>query len=317
MADSRQNTSAGSRLRILIRFLGMTGLLVAIGAGGFLAVSPGGIPKTLDGLLATTEGTVFLVAAAVVAVWIVWELFSALFLSSGRKTAAGTASLVQIVAAIVAVVGFNIFAFSNSRKFDCTRDARFTLPANVVDELKKLDSQSPTTVVLLQLHKTAGSLSDKPDSLDFAAERKVIEKVQDLIEQFRALGPQFTIIALDTEDEKYAQKLDELTKGKPELRTAIESAPENSILFSDDNRKVRRLGFNEFYRVDKTASFGPIKDNRIWGNSTQNNYVSESKPPPPSIQNLVLLPQGREAFARRAGPAGLRRRSGNPDPGRL
>ena len=142
----------------------------------------------------------------------------------------------------MALVGFNVFSFSHWRKFDLTRDARFTLPPAVVDELKKLDSQSPTTVVLLQLHKTAGSLSDKPDSLDFAAERKVVEKVQDLIDQFREFGPRFTIVALDTEDEKYTQKVDALTKNRPELRAAIESAPENSILFADDNKKVRRLG---------------------------------------------------------------------------
>ncbi len=234
----------------------MTGLLTAVGSGGLLTVSPGGIPRTIDGLLATTEGTVFLISAAVVIAWLIIELLSAIFLSTGRKTAAGTASLIQIAAAVVALVGFNYFSFHHSRTYDLTRDARFTLPLSVVDELKKLDSQSPTTVVLLQLHKTAGSLSDKPDSLDFAAERKVVEKVQDLIEQFRAFGPRFQIVTLDTEDEKYSQKLDDLTKDKPELRAAIESAPENSILFSDENKKVRRLGFNEFYRVDKTASMG-------------------------------------------------------------
>lgn len=228
----------------------------------------------------------FLGAAGTVVLWVVVELLAALFSSTGRKTAAGTAVTVQLASALIALVGFNVFSFSNSRTFDLTRDARFTLPANVVSELKQLDAKSPTTVVLLQLHKTAGSLSDKPDALDFAAERKVVEKVQDLIEQFRAFGPQFKIVTLDSEDEKYTQKLDDLTKGKAELRTAIESAPENSILFSDDTGKVRRLGFNEFYRVDKSASVKEVEVN------------SQKRK---EIQNLVLLPQGREAFARRAG----------------
>jgi hypothetical protein len=294
MADIRQTTTAGTRMRMLLRFLGMTGVLAVVAAGGYLAVSPEGMPKTFDGFMGTIEGKVFLISAAVVAAWLVIELFSSLFSSSGNRTATSTVSMIQVLAATVALVGFNVFSFSHWRKFDLTRDARFTLPPAVVDELKKLDSQSPTTVVLLQLHKTAGSLSDKPDSLDFAAERKVVEKVQDLIDQFREFGPRFTIVALDTEDEKYTQKVDALTKNKPELRAAIESAPENSILFADDNKKVRRLGFNEFYRVDKTAS---KSSDVIQSFDDKTGFIIKRG----EIKNLVLLPQGREAFARRAG----------------
>lgn len=274
-------------MRMLLRFLGMTAVLAVVAAGGYLAVSPEGMPKTFDGFMGTIEGKVFLISAAVVAAWLLIEVLSSLFSSSGNRTATSTVSMIQVVAATVALVGFNVFSFSHWRKYDLTRDARFTLPPAVVDELRKLDSQSPTTVVLLQLHKTAGSLSDKPDALDFAAERKVVEKVQDLIDQFREFGPRFTIVALDTEDEKYTQKVDALTKNRPELRAAIESAPENSIFFADDNKKVRRLGFNEFYRVDKSASQKEIE-----------TAMGQKRK---EIQNLVLLPQGREAFARRAG----------------
>src|SRR5262249_4799096 len=142
-------------------------------------------------------------------------------------------------------------------------------------------------------------LSETVDAYETAAEDKVVEKVNDLVEQFRELGPQFEVVVLDVkekadydrEKEKaaegdqdeplvtpvneyrekrkgYYEKLAELPE---ELRKAVEAAPENSIFFHAGGR-VQRLSFNDLYRLDKKASR--------------------------RSRNLVLKDQGVEPFAR-------------------
>ncbi|HEV3438431.1 MAG TPA: hypothetical protein VG122_13800, partial [Gemmata sp.] len=132
------------------------------------------------------------------------------------------------------------------------------------------------TIVVLQMHKTFGTLTDKRDSYTSEAERVVTEKVKDLVDLFREFGPQFNVVVFDTEAFGYDRAMDNLTKDAPELRTAIDTAPENSILFHA-NKRVQRLSFNEFLQLDKTAS----------------------KEAEGGRGNLVLLPQGEETFARR------------------
>jgi hypothetical protein len=178
----------------------------------------------------------------------------------------------------------NLFSFSHYRKFDTTRSGQFTLPASVKEELKTLSPDRPTTVVVLQMNKTFGG-PDLPEAIDKAAEKKVVEKIQDLVGQFRELGPQFKVVVLETQDERYAEKLSALTAGKPELQAAIESAPENSIFFSDEGKSVRRLGFDEFYRLDRKASQKTVDVDGVKRTITN---------------NLVLIPQGLETFAKRA-----------------
>ena len=95
----------------------------------------------------------------------------------------------------------------------------------------------------------------KPDARDYAAERKVVEKVHDLVDQFRELGPQFRVVVLDVEEEGFDNKLAHETENEPELRAAIDSATENSIFFhAKGTNRVQRLSFNEFYQLEKTAS---------------------------------------------------------------
>ena len=55
---------------------------------------------------------VFGIAAVTLVAWIVIELLSAIFFSSGRKTAAGTTSLIQITAAVIALVGSKLSKLS-------------------------------------------------------------------------------------------------------------------------------------------------------------------------------------------------------------
>jgi hypothetical protein len=196
---------------------------------------------------------------------------------AGRRNAVATNAVIQTALAVVLLVGVNVYSFQHHRRYDWTRDRQFTLPASVTDELRQLRGQ--TEIVVYQRHKTFGQLSEKPDAYDYAAERKVVEKVQDLVDQFRAFGPQFRVQVLDVEEQGYDQKLDRLTKDAPALRAAIDAAPDNSIFFyarrDGGGASVQRLSFNDFYQLDKTAS-----QSADGGRG-----------------NLVLLPQGVEPFA--------------------
>ena len=82
---------------------------------------------------------------------------------------------------------------------------------------------------------------------------KVTEKIEDLRGPVPRIRPRFNVVVLDTEAFGYRQQLNDLTKDSAELRDAIKSAPENSILFHA-NKRVQRLAFNEFLQLDKTAS---------------------------------------------------------------
>lgn len=294
MADTRQRTTLGNWFRLIVRFVGLTGALaVAVGTLLIGVALPGVDLSTLDGwqafpeqLRAASEGrhgnwaqvAAWLLAGGVLAVAlaVLVELLSLLILGLGRRTAAGTVATASIIAAIALLGMVNYYSFTHHRRFDCTRDQRFTLPAELARELSQLRGNAPTTIVVLQMHNMFGNLSAKRDSFTSAAERLVTEKVQDLVDLFRTFGPQFRVVVLDTEAFGYQSELDELTKNAPELRAAIEAANENSIFFHA-NKRVQRLTFNEFMQLDKTAS-------RTFDNGQG---------------NLVLLPQGIDRFAQR------------------
>ena len=179
----------------------------------------------------------------------------------------------------IAVVGPRLrerYSFTHHARCDFTQDKQFTLAPELAARLRTLRSDNPTTIVVLQKHRIFGSLSDDRDAYTKAAEEKVTEKVRDLVDLFRELGPRFNVVVLDTEAFGFRKELAELTKGAPELGEAIKAAPENSIFFHA-NKRVQRLSFNEFLQLDKTAS----------------EEANGSR------ANLVLLPQGTENFARR------------------
>jgi hypothetical protein len=226
-------------------------------------------------------GAIFLLSAVILALSSVRTLM-------GRRHAAATNSALQAALALVLLIAVNVFSFNHYKRFDLTRNRQFTLPASVTDDLRKLRGQ--TDIVVYQRHKTFGQLSEKPDAYDYAAERKVVEKVQDLVEQFREFGPQFRVQVLDVEEDGYEQKLERLSKEAPALRAALDTAPDNSIFFHavreigkkpdgtpDRRESVQRLSFNDFYQLDKSASL-----------------AAEA-----GLGNLVLLPQGVEPFARK------------------
>ncbi|QEL13580.1 hypothetical protein [Limnoglobus roseus] len=309
MADARQRTTFGNVFRFTIRGLGLTGLLAAAVGGVLLATELPAVGWPTDGETfdkvkvagtalwnnyyaafhsnfggnAKVASWVLGVGVIAVALWLLVELVSALTLVTGRRTAVGANGYLQTGLAVALVVLVNVWSFSHYRRYDCTKDHQFTLPQDVRDELKQVTR--PTDVIVLKMRKpdaANAANSSIDDSLVSAADRKVTEKVRDLVDLFREIGPQFKVTVLDTTDEGYLDQLDSATKASPTLRTAIETAPENSIFFHADG-KVQRLSFAEFYLLDKTASQEQVE--RPGGTTQAKN------------KNLVLIPQGIRPFA--------------------
>lgn len=302
MADARQRTTFGNMFRFAIRALGLTGLLAAAIGGVLLATELpglGAVDSVGDGAraawnhfqTASTGGHgdaakyaswILGLGAAAVLLWGAVELLGALTLVTGRRTAVGANGYLQTGLAVALVLVVNFWSFSHHKRYDCTRDKLFTLPRDVRDELKQITR--PTDVIVLKQRKADTATSSTDDSLVSAADRKVTEKVRDLVDLFREIGPQFRVTVLDTTDESYLDQLDAAAKDSPNLRAALESAPENSIFFHADG-KVQRLSFAEFYLLDKTASQEIVQ--RVDGTTQAKN------------KNLVLIPQGIRPFADR------------------
>lgn len=256
-----------SRCHFFLRFLGLTGLVV--GCVGLVMAQQDNLLATWDGARATAwvalEGkpaavSTYLVlggaAAALLALLV--ELLVLMRFTAGRRSVFGLNATLQMALAATLLIGVNWYSFRHYQRHDWTRDRQFTLPAPVKEQLEKLDRDVPTTIVVYQRHKTLGALSDKPDRYDYAAERKVVERVKDLVEQLREAGPRFNVQVLDVEEEKFDDKLAALTAETPELRKAIDATPENSLFFyaksGQSPGRVQRLGFNDFYLLDKSAS---------------------------------------------------------------
>jgi hypothetical protein len=301
------NNSRGSfwsQLHFLLRLLGLTGLLATV-VGLVLAHAAGLLPPwgdtyTWDAVRDYAQKVyepgraifkdalngfpdpdrmklvaVFLVAigAPFALLALLVEALGGLRFAAARRGAFGTNAAIQVALAVALLIGVNYYAQreGNYRRFDLTHGHLFTLDEGLQKQLRELKGE--TTIVVYQRQKMAGFLTDKPDSYDDAAERKVTEKVEDLVEQFRALGPRFKVVVLDTRDVNFASQLAALPE---EVRAAVEKAPENSIFFAADG-KVQRLAFNDFYALDKAES-----------------HKAEG-----GRGNLVLRKQGVEPFARR------------------
>jgi hypothetical protein len=211
-----------SRLHFLLRFLGLTGFLVACvglvlaGLGGLLA----SWEAARDAVRAAFGGSAALgtwlvlggTAAALLALLVEALVFARI--AAGRRSAFGFNALFQVALAAVLFVGLNFWSFDHFLKFDWTRSGQFTLPEPIRRNLERLDPNSKTLVVVYQQHKLFGNLRDKPpDDYDNAAERVVEEKVKDLVDQFRDFGPQFQVETLDVtrhgEDDKRQRLIQE------------------------------------------------------------------------------------------------------------
>lgn len=193
--------------------------------------------------------------------------------AAGRRSTHWTMTTAQVALAGAALAAFNIAAFRHPIRWDLTSARTFTLPAELVSELQGLEPG--TTVVVYQMHRVFPGVAEKPDRFDLAAERKILEKVRDLVDLVReSSGQRLRVVELDVESENHERRLRELARDNPALGQAIDQAPESSIFFharrgGTGRELVQRLGFNEFLRLDKVAS--------------------EER------ENLVLLPQGLPA----------------------
>ncbi len=273
-----------SRLHFLLRLLGLTGLLAAV-CGAVLAGIWGLIPTwdagrgteqnlrtvwesvrataeaNVRGVIEQQPGDLFervivglvLVGGALALLALLVELIGALFLVAGRRSAFGGNALVQVALAVALVIGVNVLAQlpGNYRRFDLTREHQFSQLDNKVQaDLRKL--QGETTIVVYQMHQPLGFLpaGEKRDRYESAAERKVIEKVDDLVEQFREFGGRFKVVVLDSQEEDFDAQRNALPE---ELRRAIDQAPEDSIFFAAGG-KVQRMSFNQFYALDRVSS---------------------------------------------------------------
>jgi hypothetical protein len=284
--DPRRPGLLWSRLHFVLRVLGLTGALAACAALILLA------PADANALWSAAQqagadsftgvvATVTLAGAALAALALLVELLAVMRVVAGRRSAFAFNAAVQGLLAVALFVGLNYWSMGHSLRFDWTRGQHFTLPDDLRQSLAALDRDGATNVVVYLRHKTFGSLSDKPDRFDYAAERKVVEKVKDLVALLREVGPQLRVQVLDVEEEGYDEKLKGLTKDAPALRQAIDAAPENSIFIAGSlpaaggkppAEYVQQMSFNELYQLDKVASHA---DNGGRG-------------------NLVLLGQGEE-----------------------
>lgn len=251
---------AFSRWHFLFRFLGLTGLAVGVVGGVLIALD-----MREEGLGLVAGGGFFALLALLI------EFVRMVRRVAGRREAFAVNAALQAALAFVLVGGINIFSFFHHQRWDLTRGQRFTLPEELRDQLAHLRSDEPTTIVVHLRHVAFGS--DKPDNYDSAAERKVVEKVKDLVRQFQELGPKFQVVVLDVQEEGYGDRLEAVTQDVPALREAIDRAPENSIFFHAGGR-VQRLGFQDIYVLDKQAS----------------RAADEGR------GNLVLLSQGMQPF---------------------
>jgi hypothetical protein len=233
-----------SRLHFLIRLLGLTGGLLACAAGVFAAVNgefralhaAADLQQAWDAgsTLAQTAwqapqqnlAVVLCLAGAAAALFtLLVELLVVLAFTATRRSAFGFNAVVQGALAAVALIAVNLWSFHHFAQMDFTRARQFTLPEEVRKDLAQLNPNSQTTIIVYNRHKVFGLIPDKPqDDFDSAAERKVIEKVHDLVDQFRTIGPQIRVEVLDTQsrDYKFKERLREVTEA---VASGVASAP--------------------------------------------------------------------------------------------
>lgn len=267
VTDTRQWSS---RFPVLIRLVGLVGLLAAlVGVNlahieGQFANADSVVTRFVEGLSGAGTRSAMLASYLIaigggLALLVgVLEVVQGLRKAAFRRNAAGAQSLVQVALAVGLLIGVNWFSFYHFARLDCTRTATFTLPDDLVKELRGLRGE--TTIVVLQQRKKTELAADEYEDYDAAAEGVLIEKIRDLAEQFRLFSKErFQVVILDARKKEYRNRRDEVTRQRPELLKAIREAPENSILFHTIDRKterehVQRLSFDGFLQLDKTAS---------------------------------------------------------------
>ncbi len=276
MAMNKTTASVAASAR---RESGHLGMRVA-GLAGVLALAAGLVLIEAVGLVAGAIGLA--VGIVLVGLAVRHEVQSAHAPVLSARGRMGSTAFLQVMLAVVLVVGVNVYSFFHHARFDWTRDRDFSeLRQNLAfrQDLARLIGE--TRIVVYKGGRPFGQLADKQDNYAAAAARKIVAKVRDNVEQFQDLGPRFRVEVLDIQEDDFQQKLKAL-KDDPDdpklakLAEAIEQAPEDSIFFYADG-KVQRLAFHDVYQLDRQAS-KEANDGR---------------------GNLVLRYQGVEPFARK------------------
>jgi hypothetical protein len=238
MALSKQAGKPG--WHVWVRVAGLTGLVFLIVGLVVWGVSGEMVPLAVAAVGAVLAGLA-----------VILEIKGAAGLVLSRRGALGSNVFVQILLAAGLLAVVNGFSFSHYIRLDVTRDREHTIDPALREQLGRLRGE--TRILVYQRHTSFGQLADKQDNYDAAAERKIVEKVKDLAEQFTELGPRFRVEVLDNQEEGFEAKKEALKRDAPKLAEAVESTPEDSIFFYADG-KVQRLAFQDVYQLDKVAS---------------------------------------------------------------
>lgn len=246
-----------------------------VGLAGVLALGAGLVMLEAVGLIAAL--IVLAIGLLLVGVAIRNEVMTAHASMRSARGQLGSTAFLQVLLALVLLVGVNVFSFYHHTRFDWTRDRDFSeLRQNPAFRSDLVRLTGETRIVVFKGGRPFGQLADKQDNYAAAAARKIVAKVRDNVEQFQDLGPRFRVDVLDITEDDYQAKLKQLKEDAPALAQAIEQAPEDSIFFYADG-KVQRLAFHDVYQLDRKAS---QEENDGRG-------------------NLVLRYQGVEPFARK------------------
>jgi hypothetical protein len=301
-----------SRLHFLLRFLGLTGALAA--AVGLVLIEPRTWQDCLDAVLgqvystAKVGGYLLACGAALALLALVVEALVIMRVAAGRRSAFGFNAVVQMALAAALLVGLNVWSFRHSLQFDWTRDKEHTLaqylPEKLREQLGQLDQAGETKVIVYLRNRDVGDTSEPAEKMDFdterallrqttyrnAANRKVVEKIKDLVSLLRQVGPQLRVEVLDMREEGFDDKLSRLTKDSPELMRAIAAAPENRIFIQGKGGQLQQLDFNEFYQLDLPAS---EKADKGRGNLVLLGQGEDGRGIEPFVQKILNLEQRR------------------------
>jgi hypothetical protein len=260
MAIKSRSSSAWQMLHFLLRFIGLVGLMTAIGGWFVWGVLKSDQFDAEEYGMYAIQGGLGAVAFA-----LLFELAGFFRMVFSNRGAFGINAMLQVVLMLALVVGANYYAFHNFKRFDLTEDQIFTLDEKIHLQLANL--RGDTDIIIFQNHRSFGHRakdeSDKDaqraknqqEKIDFAAQRKIIEKVKDLAEQFGDLGPRFHVHVLDMKDDGFDKAMAKVRDISADLENTILSAPENSVFFySRDLKQAQRLSFSEIYQVDTQSS---------------------------------------------------------------